>query len=690
MMKCLQKIWLCVLAVGAMFVGCTTPETPTPTPDDRPIVLPPLAGAALVSGEPVPAIANDGLSPLNLTKTTANALLGVVYMSSQEYPDLFVSGTFGLDAKYGGKIGVHLCEYKGKTADGRLIYSDPQPIAGQSWDWDSRFVKVMKIGDTIYGFFLSATRFRVSTYDESTKIFTQISNEQLDELNLSNGVTGFDVKVNSDSYEVIFLANHTKPSTPPMDDLTESYYDSKGIYRGLLPKSDVYSISFNRSDGQLKNKTVTKVSAENEVIIAGQSLVRLSTEAFDGYVLGNKFGTLKWLPAAKGALVDYLYNEEGEVLVNNNVMGNVCAVAADDDKIVNDFITSGEGMLYLFRFSGRLNADGTPIFEDGVPVMQENGNIYPGSLSVPSVVDWDGDGVLDIVAGNSEGRLLFFRNRGSNLSPAFGDWEYLCSDGEPICFRAGYYEVQGPLEAGWGYLCPNVVDWNGDGLLDVVFSTNEGKFEYMLNEGTPTAPRLGRRRVIKLDGLELYGVWRCRPGVANVNGKLYIAIMDGDDAIHLYEKKTNDAVVDRGRMLLQNGNIITGCLSPSESYDSLGYCGREKLEFVDWDGDGDLDLIIGTPVQSSFPSPELGLPASRSRGLQVLWFENVGTNGSFRFAYPRQFQLRGVDYRLGIHANSPAACGLGNTSRGVNLLVGCESGNFYFFNHYDLTTVTLW
>ena len=61
-MKSLQKIWLCVsLAVGVMFAGCTTPETPTPTPDDQPIVLPPLAGAALVSGEPVPAIATDGL-----------------------------------------------------------------------------------------------------------------------------------------------------------------------------------------------------------------------------------------------------------------------------------------------------------------------------------------------------------------------------------------------------------------------------------------------------------------------------------------------------------------------------------------------------------------------------------------------------------------------------------------------------
>ena len=98
--------------------------------------------------------------------------------------------------------------------------------------------------------------------------------------------------------------------------------------------------------------------------------------------------------------------------------------------------------------------------------------------------------------------------------PSFGPYEFLTSNGEEICFRSGYYEVQGPLEAAWGYLCPIVVDWNGDGLLDVVFSGTDGNYEYMLNEGTATAPRLGKRQVLELDGLQLHGAWRCRPAAS--------------------------------------------------------------------------------------------------------------------------------------------------------------------------------
>ena len=41
------------------------------------------------------------------------------------------------------------------------------------------------------------------------------------------------------------------------------------------------------------------------------------------------------------------------------------------------------------------------------------------TLPTPSVVDWNGDGVTDLVVGNSEGFILFFRNIGSEAEPRF-------------------------------------------------------------------------------------------------------------------------------------------------------------------------------------------------------------------------------------------------------------------------------
>ena len=80
-------------------------------------------------------------------------------------------------------------------------------------------VRVQQIDGTVYAFFLSGTRFRVSTYDAQTKTFVQISNEQLSDI--PNGVSAFDVTVGADSYDVAFLSPSKASSKPEMDDVTE-------------------------------------------------------------------------------------------------------------------------------------------------------------------------------------------------------------------------------------------------------------------------------------------------------------------------------------------------------------------------------------------------------------------------------------------------------------------------------------
>ena len=676
-------------AVFVSLVSCDPSETKIEEPS---VTAPIVDGSAPISGQPLFALCDNAYSPLSFTKAISNGILGSAYMSSKEYPDIFVQCPTGLGSAHGGMMGLNLCRCLGKMSDGHLIYDDIVPISEYPWDVDENNVRIVSHSGKIYAFQLTNAKLRMTEFDKQNFTFGSAWTGSVNLSGISYSVHGFDViPLGSDKFDVVFLRYNVSSYKPEMDDVTDSYYDSMGIYKGELPYGGVFRVTVDMSA-----RTATApvaLSPDEKSIMAPTGLTHVSADGFDGYVLGNKFGTLKYLSSSKGTIVDYLTDPTGKTLVNKSVMSNLCTVSADSDAKYDDFISSGEGMLYLYRFSGRLNADGTPIYNKGLPLLMQDGNLYPGSLSVPTIADWDSDGVNDLLAGNSEGRLLFYKNYGSDAKPAFGKPQYLESNGREICFRAGYYEVQGPLEAGWGYLCPNVIDWNGDGLLDIVFSSNEGKFEFMLNEGAPGYPRLGERQTIMLDGLELYGVWRCRPAVAKVNDRLLIMIMDDEDALHLYEKRTDDSVIDRGQMKLANGQVITGYSSdPNFADKALGYKGREKLELADWDNDGDLDLLIGTPLQSSFPSPDYGLPWSRnpSRGMQTLYMENVGNNDNFKFAYPKQFQFRGSDFRLGSHANSACACCFGDTSKGLNLLVGCESGHFYFFNRYDLTTFTLW
>jgi len=170
-----------------------------------------------------------------------------------------------------------------------------------------------------------------------------------------------------------------------------------------------------------------------------------------------------------------------------------------------------------------------------------------------------------------------------------------------------------------------------------------------------------------------------------------IAMMnfDEDDALHLYWRVSDTRVCDGGKVKLENGSPITSYSARTPRYGARGRC---KLSLVDWDGDGVLDLLIGTPRSASIPTPERGLPNGALKpidGLQVLWMKNVGTNEAPVFREPEQFRFQGKDFFIGQHANSPTPCMLGDTSSGMNLLVGCESGRFYFFERKDLTTITI-
>lgn len=680
----------------ALMVCCETPEQPTPqqpsTSDEEQTDLwPSIATYGLVSGKPIPSNLTDGVAPLALDYCYSAVVVGAVYESSSRYPDLFVCGTGGLSASYGGRLGLNLYEFSHALEDGRLVYKPAYRITEAPWDVTSAAVHIVKIGSEIYGVKVSKTRINVARFDREMRSFGT-------EWTHSNVLTGlpyalcsFDISVgkNGTTADLSILAYTVSSETPESDYEEDSFYDSSGAWLGTFPEGAVYRTKLDLSTWT-QTEDLVQVGRDDKVLINPTTLALVRGDGWSGYVMSNKPGVMKYLPWSPTDVADYLVGEDDHVLMNRSNVKRVLAVNKDRDGFFDDILTSGEGAAYIYRYAGRRTSAGTPVYEPAELVLLEESDLYSGSLTVPSVADWDGDGVLDIITGNSEGRLIFFKNRGTNLDPSFGSGEYMKMGGEEFCVRAGYYELQGPMESCWGYLCPTVFDWDGDGLLDIVFSYNEGKYMYMPNIGTATNPELGTPRTIYLDGMELYGVWRVRPAIERIDGRVAMIIMDGDNALHLYWQTSPTSVEDGGKVRLIDGNFITGHNNREETVVQYG---RGKLNFVDWDSDGDLDLLVGTVKRSSYPFPHSGLPESRrvrgKTGMQVLLFTNEGTSAEPRYAYPVQFLENGKDRALGAHSNAPVGCMLGDVSNGPNLIVGIESGRFMFFHRNNLTTAPI-
>ncbi len=644
-----------------------------------------------LSGTPLRASAALGLAPYTFEQASSVVIYGSAHISSARYSDMFVLCASSLN---NDTEAVYYCPYEDTTADGRLVYGTPRKVESYPWAKGFTSVRVFEERGEVWAVATTSTRVNYCKYDTATNSF---GTSWLGSLELSTGYTvaSSDVVSNGDgTAEVVLLCYTIEGSEPVTEDKIDAWYDSAGKYLGTIPYGTVFSATINLDTWSLVSGPKRVGDMDVVAFPAGVSRLRNTSKGLDGYVLSTYFGNLKFMPAANPKAIDYIYGPDGEPVTNKVTVNKMRALALDADNAADDLLVSGEAVMYHYSFATKTNAAGVPTLHHGRQVMARSGELYGGNLSVPNVVDWDGDGVLDIVAGNAGGFLLFFKNYCTNESPAFGEGEYICRGGKPICIRAGYYELQGPQESGWGYLCPTVVDWNSDGLLDVVYSYNEGVFEVMLGEGTPTSPRLGARRTIMLDGMELYGAWRVRPAVFRTGGHTYIVTMDDEEALHLYRYASSTAVLDMGQMKLDDGQRITGYRADGTA-PTFSERGRHKLEITDWDGDGVLDLLVGTTKQASFPSPDYGLPWThwqRTReALDVLFFRNVGTNDAMQFAYPKMFRFRGEDMNIGTHSNAPTSCMLGVPEGGrPNLLVGCQSGRFFYFDRNDLTELTIW
>lgn len=683
-MKALLKVMPILLLVASCNALNIDERSDSKQDSDYYVVKANYTGFSPESGEPLLST----YAPVWVYKAIACLCNGSVLQAGQDYPDIFINkstGTFGdVDDPFSGDY-LYYSQYQGKSTEGRLLYSDPVSIKSTPWARRDANVRMINYNGKTYAMLMAKTKVYVAEYNSGSVSFGSSWSTTVDIAGVANSVNCADVRVSDGVVEIYYLCADGTAKSETMEDVYQGYYDAYGSWRGNIGNAVLFRCRIDLASW-------TQVGAAEQLAI-GQELIQMpqGLAIFEdkannkiGLLYGNKFGVLKYAPVDNPGAVVFVKDKNGRELINHSLINGMMTIPQQGTGSRTDFVTSGEGAFCHYRFTGAYDRSGAPVFNAPEELLSRNHPLYSGSLSVPTVVDWDNDGVLDIISGNSEGRILFFKNYGSNKTPAFGNGDPLYSCGEEVKFHAGYFEVQGPDDGGaWGYICPNVIDWDGDGILDIVTSSNATRIEIMLGNGSGTLDCLGPRMILTLGGSELWGMWRVRPAVTRVDGEIYLAFMDTDDAVHLYRKVSLTSVEDCGQLKMTDGNIITGHRANAST--SLGERGRAKLEFADWDGDGVTDLLIGTPGHASFPNPTSGLPEFATQtALHVLFLRNAGTNANMVFEYPKQFQFKHKKVTLGSHAQSPSVCYLGNCTSGPNLLVGCESGRFYFYNRGDL------
>ncbi|MCK4445147.1 MAG: VCBS repeat-containing protein, partial [Thermoplasmata archaeon] len=254
------------------------------------------------------------------------------------------------------------------------------------------------------------------------------------------------------------------------------------------------------------------------------------------------------------------YTTQGELYLGSSISGPASPTIAylgsptDPDLLIGDM--NGNIQFYIWNGSHFLY-NGTVNLSAGGPV-----TVY-GPCS-PHFADWEGDGDLDLFLGNESGLVFLFNNTGD------GTFDM----GSPLNLTGG-----APINTS-SEVDPFIVDWDGDGELDVI-AGGDGYIYYFKNDGNGYFLP-GQR--LKADGSEIkHGSWSS-PEVLDFDGdgRLDLLVGSEEGSVALYLNDSFDQLAFGGYLKSNNSilhNIDAGV--------------RSVPTTADLDGDGYPDLLAG-------------------------------------------------------------------------------------------------
>ena len=383
----------------------------------------------------------------------------------------------------------------------------------------------------------------------------------------------------------------------------------------------------------------------------------------------------------KFAMPRMMKNAEGDRFRVRNALPKLISIDWDKDGKI-DLIMSGEDCHVGFcRGTGEVKY-GVPIFEKVQYLRAQREQVCFGALVTPSVCDLNGDGNLDLVAGESGGFLAFIKCLGRDEKgfPRWDEPKLIQVEGKDFFIKAGYNgSIQGPVEEGFGYTVPWVVDWDLDGLQDIILNTIRGDVLFMKNIGTKTEYKFAAPVGIEVEwngkqpeqkfgwyrpeltttGNEknLITQWRTTPCVYDLNedGLPDLVMLDVEGYLAFFERfRKQDGSLG---LKAPVRSIVNSAMRPYQLKGGIGgQSGRRKICFADWDNDGKVDLILN----SAFTQ----------------WCKGKGTkDGKYIFDFQQDDNCG--DLKLQGHTEAPCRYDVNNDGKD-DLIIGCEDGFFYY------------